>query len=93
MGLRHPSITPFAGLRAKNDEYIIIAVGNDGMFKKFCDILDRPDMLDDPRFISNALRTENYQSLYQEIEKSFQAKTVDEWLPILQDGGIPLRSH
>ena len=89
MGLRHPSITPFAGLRAKNDEYVILAAGNDGMFKNLCKALERPDLLEDERFESNADRTNNYQALYGELEKTLGNREVSDWLEILQSAGIP----
>jgi CoA:oxalate CoA-transferase len=89
LGLRHPSITPFAGLRAKDDEYIILAAGNDGMFKNLCAVLNRPDMSSDPRFSTNEDRTNNYQALYEELEKSLTEKSVTDWLELLQAAGIP----
>ena len=89
MGLRHPSITPFAGFKAKGGEYIIIAVGNDNMFRHFCETINRQDMLEDSRFKSNSLRTEHYQTLFFEIEKSLQEKPVSDWLVILENAGIP----
>ena len=89
IGMRHPSITPFAGFRVKGGEYIIIAVGNDTMFGKFCEVLGRKDLLQDDRFRSNNLRTENYQSLHGEIERSLVGKSVAEWLMVLEKGGIP----
>ncbi len=89
IGMRHPSITPFAGFRAKGDEYIIIAVGNDAMFRKFCEVIGREDLLRDSRFRSNNLRTENYQPLHDEIERSLKSRAVAQWLALLQEGGIP----
>ena len=89
IGMRHPSITPFAGFRAKGGEYIIIAVGNDAMFGRFCQAIGREDLLQDSRFRSNNLRTENYRPLHDEIERSLQSETVARWLAILRGGGIP----
>ncbi len=89
LGLRHPSITPFAGLKAKNGEYIIIAAGNDGMFHRFCDAIGRKELSTDPRFENNAGRTRHYRSLYSELEKSLEAKSASDWLEIFQNAGIP----
>lgn len=89
LGLRHPSITPFSGLKAKNGEYIIIAVGNDDMFHKFCDTIGRKELSADPRFGSNAARTRHSRSLYSELEKSLEAKSVSDWLEIFENAGIP----
>lgn len=89
IGLRHPSITPFAGLRAKNDQYLILAAGNDSMFKTLCEVIQRDDLVSDARFLSNADRTNNYSDLYKELESTLSSKTVDQWLKILQQAGIP----
>ncbi len=89
IGMRHPSITPFAGFQAKGGEYIIIAVGNDAMFRKFCEVIGREELLRDSRFSSNNLRTENYQPLHDEIGRSLESRPVAEWLALLQEGGIP----
>ncbi len=89
IGMRHPSITPFAGFRAQDGEHIIIAVGNDAMFRKFCEVIGCGDLPEDSRFRSNNLRTENYQALHDEIERSLKRKPVARWLTVLQEGGIP----
>ncbi len=89
IGLRHPSITPFAGLPTQNGEYLIFAAGNDGMFKKLCELIKRADLAADPRFESNHLRTENHADLYLELEKSLAEKPIAYWLEILGIGGIP----
>ena len=89
MGMRHPSITPFSGLRAKGGEYIIIAVGNDAMFARLCRLLERMEFVNDPRFSTNYARTENHQVLYQELESALADKSVSEWLEIFYQGGIP----
>ena len=59
------------------------------MFGKFCEVLGRKDLLQDSRFRSNNLRTENYQALHGEIERSLVGKSVAEWLTVLEKGGIP----
>lgn len=88
LGARHPSITPFDAFRANND-HIVIAAGNDTLFNKLCDALDRPDLAADERFASNDSRTQNYAALKPEIENSLQCKSVGEWLAILQHAGVP----
>lgn len=89
IGNRHASITPFQSLKA-SDGYVIIAVGNDTLWQKFCGLIDRPDLAADPRFTTNPLRTENVKVLGEELTKTFVTKTMDEWLHILKEGGIPV---
>ncbi len=89
IGNRHASITPFQSLKT-SDGYVIIAVGNDTLWQKFCGLIDRPDLAADPRFTTNPLRTENVKVLGEELTKTFVTKTMDEWLHILKEGGIPV---
>lgn len=89
IGNRHASITPFQSLKTK-DGYVIVAVGNDTLWQKFCGLIERPDLAADPRFTTNPLRTENVKILGEELNKTFQTKTMDEWLHILKEGGVPV---
>ncbi|MDA9981746.1 CoA transferase [Gammaproteobacteria bacterium] len=88
LGARHPSITPFDAFRANND-YLVIAAGNDTLFNKLCEALDRSDLAADERFASNDSRTQYYPDLKAEIENSLRSKSVSEWLVILQRAGVP----
>lgn len=88
IGNRHPSITPFEAFQAK-DGYVIIAVGNDRLWKKFCDLIGRQELIEDERFITNAKRTENQKQLKGILDTIFPAKTVDEWLEAIDGAGIP----
>src|SRR5574344_876869 len=58
LGNRHPSITPFSSFAAK-DGSVIIGAGNDRLWTKLCNTMNRPDLLVDERFTSNGLRTKN----------------------------------
>lgn len=89
IGNRHASITPFQALKT-SDGWVIIAVGNDTLWQKFCDLIERPDLKADERFTTNPLRTQNVEVLSAELTKTFETKTMDEWLHILKEGGIPV---
>lgn len=89
IGNRHASITPFQALKT-SDGWVIIAVGNDTLWQKFCDLIERPDLKADERFTTNPLRTQNVDVLSAELTKTFETKTMDEWLHILKEGGIPV---
>ncbi len=88
LGGRHPSITPFQTFRTL-DGWMVVAAGNDIMFRRFCDILDRADLKDDPRYASNNLRNENQASLEPEIESMLVARSTADWLALLDPAGIP----
>lgn len=89
IGMRHPSITPFSGLQAQSGEYLVLAAGNDRLFKRLCTLIDREDLISDERYATNASRTEHHESLYRELETALQEKTVDEWLELFNQHGIP----
>ena len=88
LGGRHPSITPFQTFPTL-DGWMVVAAGNDVMFHRFCDILDRTDLKDDPRYASNNLRNENQESLEAEIETILAARSTADWLALLDPAGIP----
>jgi CoA:oxalate CoA-transferase len=88
LGSRHPSISPFAAFKA-SDDWVIIAVGNDALWEKFCKAVGRKDLVDDPKFATNDKRTENYDQLKTIINEIIADKTVDEVVELLTEYGIP----
>ncbi len=88
LGSRHPSITPFEAF-ACADGHLIIAAGNDGLFRKLCDVLARPELADDPRFCSNEERTRNADALKIAIEEALRERTRADWLAALEAAGVP----
>lgn len=88
LGSRHPSITPFAAFRAA-DRWLVIAAGNDQLFRRLCETLGRPDLADDPRFADNQSRTARAPELEQEIEAALAADRAASWLAKLEAAGVP----
>jgi CoA:oxalate CoA-transferase len=88
IGSRHPSITPFEAF-ATADGYIVIAAGNDALFARLCELLERAELAGDPRFASNDLRTQHCAELKSEIETALKAGTSSVWLARLDERGIP----
>jgi CoA:oxalate CoA-transferase len=88
LGARHPSITPFDAFEAK-DGWIIIAAGNDTLFRRMCEAIGAPELPDDPRFVTNGLRTDNEAALSEAINAALRARTVDQWLAMLEKAGVP----
>jgi CoA:oxalate CoA-transferase len=67
IGSRHPSMTPF-DVYAAEDGYLVIAVGNDGLFKRLCELLGLPGLVDDDRFRTNASRCAHEAALKRMLE-------------------------
>jgi CoA:oxalate CoA-transferase len=88
LGARHPSITPFSAFEA-SDGHLVIAAGNDALFAKLCDTLGLPKLAQDKRYKTNALRTDNWQPLFAEINAALAAKPIAEWLTALDLAGVP----
>jgi CoA:oxalate CoA-transferase len=88
IGSRHPSITPFEAF-ATSDGHLVIAAGNDPQFARLCEIVGNPALAQDPRFSSNALRTEHNAELKQELESCLRSRTTAEWLTDLEADSIP----
>jgi len=88
VGSGHPVIVPYQAFKAK-DAYINIAVGNDNLWRRFCETVGLTDIMDDPRFATNAKRVENREQCVKIISKGIAKKTAKEWLDILTKAGIP----
>jgi CoA:oxalate CoA-transferase len=88
LGARHPSITPFAAFAAA-DGYVVIAAGNDVLFRRLCVVLGNAGLADDPRFVTNELRTEHHLELEALIEAALRAETVATWLDRLEVADLP----
>lgn len=88
IGSRHPSITPFEAF-ASADGHIVITAGNDALFARLCETVGRAAIASDPRFATNALRTEHNAELKQELEAMLTQRPTADWLTALGDAGIP----
>jgi CoA:oxalate CoA-transferase len=88
VGNRHPSITPFESFKSK-DGFIIVCAGNEKLWKDFCSVIGRRDLIKDVRFMNNDKRTENHHLLQPILEEVMKTKRTSEWLSVLETAGIP----
>jgi CoA:oxalate CoA-transferase len=88
LGARHPSITPFEAFPTA-DGYMIVAAGNDGLYKKLCAGLGREDLANDPRYATNDLRNRNHDSLFAALSEQLKTKPTAEWIPVVEKAGVP----
>ena len=89
IGSSHPSIAPFDVFETK-DGWVVIAIGNDVLWERFCKAVDKTDLLKDSRFPTNPKRSENYRELKPIITEWSRGKTVEEILNILIKAGVPV---
>lgn len=88
LGARHPAITPFEAF-ASADGHVIIALGNDTLWSKFCEHVDRKELISDERFQTNADRTENHSELFPILSEIMSQRTTDDWIDALGNIGVP----
>ncbi len=88
LGNRHPTITPFQAYKT-DDDYIVVAIGNDALWQTFCPAAGCADLVDDPRFATNKARTENIDALNALLEPLFAARPSAEWMSVLDAAKIP----
>ena len=88
LGARHPAITPFEAF-ASADGHVIIALGNDTLWAKFCEHVDRQELISDERFRTNADRTENHGELFPILSEVMSQRKTDDWIDALGAIGVP----
>ena len=88
LGRRHPAITPFEVFESA-DGYVVIAIGNNELWRKFCEHVNYPELIDNERFHTNALRTENHESLFPILAEIMCRRTTDAWVEALEEIGVP----
>ena len=88
IGNLHPNIVPYQPFRAADGE-VIIACGNDNLYRKFCEAAGCVELADDPRFASNGKRVENRAELTRLLGEIFRKRTKKEWVELLDAAGVP----
>lgn len=89
LGNVHPNIVPYQVFRAK-DKYIIVAVGTQRLWKRFCRALGIADtVMNDPRFATNPDRLAHRDELVSLLQDIFSQKAAEHWLEALREAQIP----
>jgi CoA:oxalate CoA-transferase len=88
LGTRHPSITPFQQFRS-SDGFFVVGVGNEELWKRFCEAIELPDLKHDARFLINAQRTANHAELEELLQAHFLPRPRCYWLDRLEAAKVP----
>ncbi len=88
MGNSHPSLFPYEPLPCADGDLIITA-GNDGQFRKLCEVLGAPELGEDPRFARNPDRTANREQLRPLLVARLRTRTKQEWFRDIIAAGVP----
>ena len=87
-GNAHPNIVPYQVFAAA-DGHVIVAVGNDAQYAKFCEVAGRGDLATDPRFVRNADRVRHRAMLVPMLEELVRQRSVAWWLESLDAAKVP----
>ncbi|KAJ9624927.1 hypothetical protein H2203_004877 [Taxawa tesnikishii (nom. ined.)] len=87
-GAAHPSIVPYNTWQCKDGMWLALAANNQSQFRILCGKIGRPELLEDERFATNALRVQHRKAMDAVLDNVFAAKTVDEWLKTLDGSGL-----
>jgi len=88
LGTAHPNIVPYQAF-ATADGHMILAVGNDHQFARFCELAGRAELAKDARFGRNADRVRNRGALIPVVGEIMRERGTAEWLQVLQQAAIP----
>jgi len=88
LGNAHPNIVPYQAFQTA-DGYLILAVGNDAQFARFCDLAGRPELASDERFETNSNRVKHRDFLIPGLAEIMLTQDTDAWLEQLNQKGIP----
>ncbi len=88
MGTGHPNIAPYQVYPAR-DGHIILTIGNDTQFQRFCNAIGQPDFAEDPRFRTIRDRVANRAAMNQRLEAITRTRGVEEWVKLLEEAQVP----
>ncbi|MGY1607915.1 CaiB/BaiF CoA transferase family protein [Geodermatophilus sp. SYSU D00700] len=88
MGNSHPSLFPYEPLPCADGELIVTA-GNDGQFRRLCEVLGVPGLVDDPRFARNEDRTANRDQLRPLLVERLRTRSKADWFRDIIGAGVP----
>ena len=88
LGNAHPNIVPYQSFVAR-DGHLIVAVGNDGQFRRYVQVLGCPDMADDERFATNRDRVLNRDALVPLLQAKMLERDKADWIELLEAANVP----
>jgi glutaryl-CoA transferase len=88
LGNAHPNIVPYQTFKTADGD-VILACGNDNLFRKFCDVAKCQHLVADARFATNGKRVENRAELTAILDQIFLGRTTREWTDALEAAGVP----
>lgn len=88
LGNSHPNIVPYQAFPTA-DGHVILAVGNDSQFQRFCAVAGCPALAEDPRFSTNTARVQNREILVPLLKANMASRPSAQWIEMLEAVGVP----
>lgn len=88
LGNAHPNIAPYEAFRAR-DRWFVMGAANEKQWNKLCEVIEKPELQDDPRFITNTDRVANRAALSEKLNDLFSTQNADDWLANFREAGLP----
>ena len=88
MGNAHLNVVPYQVFPTQ-DGHMVIAIGNDGQFARFCQLNDRPEVAQDPRFVTNSARLANRDALEEILVGWLRTRSTRAWTDLLEPNAVP----
>ncbi|KYZ84773.1 CoA-transferase [Alcanivorax sp. KX64203] len=88
MGNAHPSVVPYQDFPTADGD-VILAIGNDGQFVRFCEVAGHPEWAADDRYATNRARVDNRDTLIPLMRQTTVMRTTREWIEVLEQAGVP----
>lgn len=89
MGTGHPSLCPYQAFET-SDGSLMLGVGNDRLWQRFCRSADLMEYIDAPSFATNAERVRNFEETITVVADRLRTRSTAEWIDILRKGGVPV---
>ena len=87
-GNSHPSLAPYQDFPTA-DGSMLLAIGNDGQFARFCEAAGQPQWAQDTRYASNTLRVTHRETLIAAMQAVTRTRTTAQWIALLEDKAVP----
>jgi crotonobetainyl-CoA:carnitine CoA-transferase CaiB-like acyl-CoA transferase len=91
LGNAHPTVAPYETFQAADGD-VVLAAGNDDLWRKFCAVAGLEGVANDPRFARNRDRVRNYAELRPMVAEAFQRRSRADWIKALDEAGVPAGS-
>jgi crotonobetainyl-CoA:carnitine CoA-transferase CaiB-like acyl-CoA transferase len=91
LGNRHPTIVPYESFPTSDGD-LVVAIGNDAIWQRFCAAAEAPDLAADPRFAANRDRVTHYDVIKPRLDAVFRQRSRQDWIERLAPAGVPCGS-